>query len=101
MQFDLLLFIRCTIPGISDLERAVARLAASTVEGAAGRDAAHVVLYEDAAKRKVRVCMCVGGGVVGYMSCTRMLQKPDACLCGGGGEGGGSMQVCDCLRGCG
>eukprot|EP00983_Pelagomonas_calceolata_P085536 1156580-Pelagomonas_calceolata.AAC.9 len=36
--------------GISDLERAVARLAASTVEGAAGRDADHVVLYEDAAR---------------------------------------------------
>lgn len=40
----------------------MARLAASTVEGAAGRDAAHVVLYEDAATRKVcmRVhCLCV------------------------------------------
>lgn len=40
--------------GTSDLERAVARLAASTVAGAAGRDAEHVVLYEDPAKRKVR-----------------------------------------------
>ncbi len=42
-------------PGVSDLERAVARLHASTVAGAGGRDAAHVVLYEDASKRKVRL----------------------------------------------
>jgi hypothetical protein len=39
--------------GISDLERALARLHASTVAGASGRDASNVVLYEDAAKRKV------------------------------------------------
>lgn len=41
--------------GVSDLERAITRLHASTVEGGSGRDAANVVLYEDAAKRKVRV----------------------------------------------
>jgi hypothetical protein len=41
------------LAGVSDLERALSRLFASTVKGAAGRDAAHVVLYEDAAKRKV------------------------------------------------
>eukprot|EP00798_Chlamydomonas_sp_ICE-L_P022858 gene22858-30031_t len=39
--------------GISDLERAIARLHASTT-GASGRDAAHVILYEDATKRKVK-----------------------------------------------
>jgi DNA mismatch repair protein MSH6 len=39
---------------VSDLERAIARLHASTVAGASGRDAANVVLYEDGAKRKVR-----------------------------------------------
>lgn len=43
------------LPGVSDLERAVARLHASTVAGAGGRDAAHVVLYEDASKKKVRL----------------------------------------------
>jgi 3-hydroxyisobutyrate dehydrogenase-like beta-hydroxyacid dehydrogenase len=44
---------RKALAGVSDLERAVARLFASTVAGAAGRDAVNVVLYEDAAKRKV------------------------------------------------
>jgi DNA mismatch repair protein MSH6 len=39
---------------VSDLERAIARLHASTVAGAGGREAANVVLYEDGAKRKVR-----------------------------------------------
>lgn len=43
---------RKQLAGSSDLERALARLAAS-VGGATGRDAAGVVLYEDAAKRKV------------------------------------------------
>ncbi len=41
------------LAGVSDLERAVARLYSSTVAGASGRDASNVVLYEDAAKRKV------------------------------------------------
>ncbi len=46
---------RRALSGCSDLERALARLASSTVQGAEGRDAAHVVLYEDAAKRRVKV----------------------------------------------
>ena len=40
-------------PGIGDLERAVARIAASCADAVA-RDADAVVLYEDAAKRKVQ-----------------------------------------------
>jgi hypothetical protein len=54
--------------GISDLERAIARLHASTVAGASGRDAANVVLYEDAGRRKVAALLAalkdlrVGGG---------------------------------------
>ena len=45
---------RKQLSGVADLERAVARLHAATVEGAVGRDAAHVVLYEDVSCRKVR-----------------------------------------------
>lgn len=45
---------RKKLQGVSDLERALARLHASTIEGAVGREAAHVVLYEDAARRKVK-----------------------------------------------
>ncbi|GIL60874.1 hypothetical protein Vafri_15713 [Volvox africanus] len=44
---------RKLLGGVSDLERAVARLHASTVSGASGRDASNVILYEDAGKRKV------------------------------------------------
>ncbi|EFJ45822.1 hypothetical protein VOLCADRAFT_105835 [Volvox carteri f. nagariensis] len=44
---------RKLLASVSDLERAVARLHASTVSGASGRDAANVVLYEDAGKRRV------------------------------------------------
>ncbi|GIL69309.1 hypothetical protein Vretimale_13435 [Volvox reticuliferus] len=44
---------RKLLAGVSDLERAVARLHASTVSGASGRDASNVILYEDAGKRKV------------------------------------------------
>lgn len=43
---------RKQLAGSSDLERALARLHANMM-GATGRDAANVVLYEDAAKRKV------------------------------------------------
>jgi DNA mismatch repair protein MSH6 len=59
--------------GISDLERAVARLHASTVSGAEGRDAHNVVLYEDAKKRRVRALtsairdLKVGGGGLGAL----------------------------------
>ena len=42
------------ISGISDLERALARLQASTVSGAVGREAGNVVLYEDMGKRRVK-----------------------------------------------
>lgn len=45
---------RKQLAGISDLERVIARLHASTVAGGSGRDSGHVVLYEDAAKRKVK-----------------------------------------------
>ncbi|GFR46110.1 hypothetical protein Agub_g7598, partial [Astrephomene gubernaculifera] len=44
---------RKMLAGVSDLERALTRLHASTVDGACGRDAAHVVLYEDAGRRRV------------------------------------------------
>jgi DNA mismatch repair protein MSH6 len=52
---------RRSLAGTSDLERCLARLAASVGGAAAGdgggygRDAAHVVLYEDVAKRRVKV----------------------------------------------
>lgn len=43
------------LSGIGDLERALARLHTSTLGGTSGgRDADHVILYEDSAKRKVR-----------------------------------------------
>ncbi len=49
----------CTPPvsptaGVADLERALSRLHAVGVGGGTGRDAPHVVLYEDAARRRVR-----------------------------------------------
>jgi hypothetical protein len=43
---------------IGDLERAVVRLAVAST-GALGRDAPHVVLYEDTSKRKVRAMSSV------------------------------------------
>ena len=36
------------------MERALARLQASTVAGAGGREAGHVVLYEDTGRRRVK-----------------------------------------------
>jgi DNA mismatch repair protein MSH6 len=53
---------RRALAGCSDLERCLARLAASVGKagsgsrpGGFGREAAHVVLYEDMAKRRVKV----------------------------------------------
>lgn len=55
---------RRALAGTSDLERCLARLAASVGGGSSGsgssgggfgRDAAHVVLYEDVGRRRVRV----------------------------------------------
>ncbi|KAF5838281.1 muts domain V-domain-containing protein [Dunaliella salina] len=63
---------RKDMSGISDLERAVARLAASTVEGAAGRDADHVVLYEDAARRKVKA---LTGAIRDLQAVSRAVRK--------------------------
>lgn len=48
--------------GIGDLERSIARLCASSL-GAFGRDNAAVVLYEDAAKRKVSAFLNVLKGL--------------------------------------
>ncbi len=48
--------------GIGDLERSIARLCASSL-GAFGRDNASVVLYEDAAKRKVSAFLSVLKGL--------------------------------------
>lgn len=54
---------RRALAGVSDLERCLARLAASvgragsggSSSGGFGREAAHVVLYEDVARRRVKV----------------------------------------------
>ena len=48
--------------GIGDLERSIARLCASSL-GAFGRDNTAVVLYEDAAKRKVSAFLSVLKGL--------------------------------------
>lgn len=45
---------RKELHGLPDLERSLARLHASVAGGGTGRDAANVVLYEDAAKRRVQ-----------------------------------------------
>ena len=46
---------RRVLAGCGDLERTLARLAASSSsEGGLGREAAHVVLYEDMSKRRVK-----------------------------------------------
>ncbi|CAD7704171.1 unnamed protein product [Ostreobium quekettii] len=55
---------RKAFSGVGDLERALARLHASTLEGAhCGREAEHVVLYEDAARRKVRALVAALKGL--------------------------------------
>ncbi|PNW83581.1 hypothetical protein CHLRE_05g235750v5 [Chlamydomonas reinhardtii] len=80
---------RKLLAGVSDLERAITRLHASTVEGGSGRDAANVVLYEDAAKRKVAA---LTGALKDLRSAHTALGKlRDALARAGGGEGGGSM----------
>lgn len=46
--------MRNALATVGDLERALSRLHSSSLKGAhAGRDADHVILYEDATKRKV------------------------------------------------
>lgn len=50
------------VAGIGDLERSIARLCASSL-GAFGRDNAAVVLYEDAARRKVQAFLSVLRGL--------------------------------------
>jgi len=42
---------------VPDLERSLARLSATLAGGGTGRDAAHVVLYEDQGQRKVRMLL--------------------------------------------
>eukprot|EP00879_Flechtneria_rotunda_P025746 GHRR01027386.1.p1 GENE.GHRR01027386.1~~GHRR01027386.1.p1 ORF type:complete len:1037 (+),score=479.42 GHRR01027386.1:1366-4476(+) len=46
---------RRALAGCCDLERCLARLAGTAAAGGFGREAAHVVLYEDQAKRRVKV----------------------------------------------
>ncbi len=45
---------RRALSGLSDVERAVARLAAGSVAGGIGREAPNVVLYEDGSRRRIR-----------------------------------------------
>ena len=65
---NILFFWLCTsspvlnTAGMGDLERSIARLCASSL-GAFGRDNASVVLYEDAAKRKVAAFLSVLRGL--------------------------------------
>ncbi|KAG2440549.1 hypothetical protein HYH02_010133 [Chlamydomonas schloesseri] len=79
---------RKLLAGVSDLERAITRLHASTVEGGSGRDAAHVVLYEDAAKRKVAA---LTGALKDLRSAHAALGKLRDALAREGGSDGGSV----------
>ncbi|KAG2424293.1 hypothetical protein HXX76_014671 [Chlamydomonas incerta] len=79
---------RKLLAGVSDLERAITRLHASTVEGGSGRDAAHVVLYEDAAKRKVAA---LTGALKDLRSAHTALGKLRDALARSEGGGSGSV----------
>ena len=50
---------RALLAGVGDLERSIARLQSAGT----GRDADHVILYEDAAKRRVAVLVSVLRGL--------------------------------------
>lgn len=65
--------------GVGDLERSIARLCASSL-GAFGRDNASVVLYEDAAKRKVSAFLAVLRGLEKLQAQTPTAYTPSACL---------------------
>ena len=77
---------RAALARVGDLERALARLVALATAGGAGRDADGVVLYEDAAKRRVTAVATALGGVRAVLStlaAIRALPAGDA-----GGESG-------------
>ncbi|KAG2496433.1 hypothetical protein HYH03_005657 [Edaphochlamys debaryana] len=74
---------RKLLAGISDLERAITRLHATTVEGAGGRNAANVILYEDAGKRRVAALV---GAIKDLRSAVSALEKLRGALGGGGPE---------------
>lgn len=76
---------RRALAGTSDLERCLARLAAS-VGGAAGaqgdsssggfgREAAHVVLYEDVARRRVKVLVAAMKDLQGLQAALEAFQQ--------------------------
>lgn len=65
---------RALMHGLPDLERSLARLHASVAGGGTGRDAAHVVLYEDAARRRVQALIQAIRGlrsICGAVECFR------------------------------
>lgn len=75
---------RKVLSGIGDLERALARLHTSTLGGSSsGRDADHVILYEDSAKRKVGTIRCHSCGFFclasHYMGCHVLENKIGIC----------------------
>ncbi|KXZ50845.1 hypothetical protein GPECTOR_15g531 [Gonium pectorale] len=80
---------RKMLAGVSDLERAITRLHASTVEGALGRDAAHVILYEDAGKRRVAA---LSGALKDLRSAHAALAKLRAAMQAGAGAGSALLQ---------
>ncbi|GLC55756.1 hypothetical protein PLESTB_001025500 [Pleodorina starrii] len=81
---------RKLLAGVSDLERAVARLHASTVSGASGRDASNVVLYEDAGKRRVAA---LTAALKDLRAAHGALAKLREALGGRGASGGGGSAL--------
>jgi DNA mismatch repair protein MSH6 len=93
---------RRALAGTSDLERCLARLAASaggptaaagsdggsngSSGGGFGREAAHVVLYEDVARRRVKVLVGAMKDLQALRTALEAFQQVCS-VCGGEGEG--------------
>ncbi|GAX75912.1 hypothetical protein CEUSTIGMA_g3355.t1 [Chlamydomonas eustigma] len=71
---------RKKLSSVSDLERSLARMQASTVAGAGGRDAGHVVLYEDQAKRRVKALVGAIKDLQDVRKAVANLRDPEADL---------------------
>lgn len=63
---------------MGDLERLLARITASSGVGY-GRDAENVVLYEDAAKRRL---LALHSAICALQALKVLIMNPFACLCG-------------------